>query len=118
MFQACHSQARLCYSFYLHGKHRYSCETTTNAQPTHCCIQSSVSCGHGRHWTHIIPTACELFRVTFPDSGIVAIFSCVETKCAYPSTFGIAPHLKSFVVRELSRQAGYVMMFKSLNKAL
>ncbi|KAJ8375217.1 hypothetical protein SKAU_G00057970 [Synaphobranchus kaupii] len=61
----------------------------------------------------------KLFRAMFPDSEIAAKFSCGETKCAYLTTFGIAPYFKWLVVREVSRQAGYVMMFnESLNKAL
>lgn len=61
----------------------------------------------------------ELFRAMFTDSGIAAKFSCGETKCAYVATFGTAPYFKSLVIRKVSRQAGYLIMFdKSLNKAL
>ncbi|XP_051238135.1 uncharacterized protein LOC127353140 [Dicentrarchus labrax] len=60
-----------------------------------------------------------LFSRMFPDSEIARQFRCGSTKAAYLNTFGVAPYFKSLLVREISRQIGYVMLFdESLNHEL
>lgn len=60
-----------------------------------------------------------LFLKMFPDSEIARRFTCGSTKVAYLSTFGIAPFFKSHLIREISKQSGYCVLFdESLNREL
>ena len=45
--------------------------------------------------------AADIFKQMFPDSEIAGRFSCGERKCAYLSTFGLAPYFLSLLTSEL-----------------
>lgn len=71
--------------------------------------------------SHYSFKSCEnagvIFQTMFPDSEIAKQFSCGETKVAYLSTFGIAPHFSSLMKTTAKKESGYVLMFdESLNK--
>ncbi|WAR23449.1 LOW QUALITY PROTEIN: hypothetical protein MAR_037118 [Mya arenaria] len=57
----------------------------------------------------------KLFKLMFPDSQIANRFACGERKTAYLCCFGIAEHVKSILLKEIS---GYfvVLFDESLNK--
>lgn len=60
-----------------------------------------------------------LFTAMFPDSQIAAKFACGERKCAYIATFGLAPYIKRLLLKEVSLQTAYVVLFdESLNHIL
>ncbi|CAL9702284.1 unnamed protein product [Knipowitschia caucasica] len=60
-----------------------------------------------------------LFAAMFPDSQIATRFTCGEKKCAYIATFGLAPYIKRLLLKEVSQQTAYVVLFdESLNHNL
>ncbi len=62
--------------------------------------------------------AC-LFQATFPNSQFAGRFACGEKKCSYVCTYGLAPYFKKLIVKEVSQQPAYVMLFdESPNKHL
>ena len=56
-------------------------------------------------------TVGDLFHKLFPDSEVVSKFCCGEKKCAYPSTFGIAPYLQTLLLSKVKVANGYVLLF-------
>ena len=60
--------------------------------------------------------AGKLFSTMFPDSSIASKFTCGEKKCAYVVCFGLAPHFKSELLKNLNRSDTFVILFdESLN---
>lgn len=59
--------------------------------------------------------SAEHFAKMFPDSSIAQNFKCGETKSAYISKFGLAPHFKQLLSNKLKND-DYVLLFdESLN---
>ena len=58
-----------------------------------------------------------LFQKMFPDSRIAAGFHCGDTKTAYLTKFGIAPHFKSLLAQKIEKADAFVLLFdESMNK--
>ena len=57
-----------------------------------------------------------LFQRMFPDSVIAKEFTCGKDKCARLAVFGIAPHFKSLLERDVNLAKAFVLLFdESLN---
>lgn len=52
-----------------------------------------------------------LFQAMFPDSQIAKRFACGEKKCSYVCTYGLAPYFKKLILKEVSQQTAYVVLF-------
>ena len=60
-----------------------------------------------------------LFSSMFPDSSIASKFTCSKSKCAYLTTFGIAPYFKSLIVAKVKLEKNYVLLFdEAMNSQL
>lgn len=60
----------------------------------------------------------QTFQRMFPDSDIAKKFTCGEKKCAYITTFGIAPYFQQTLLDKMKKIDGYVLLFdESSNKA-
>ena len=52
-----------------------------------------------------------LFRSMFPDSGIAKRFQCARTKAGYMTTFGLAPAIRTELLKEVKNSDLYVLLF-------
>ena len=59
----------------------------------------------------------DLFKSMFPDSHIAKSFTCGERKCSYMCCFGLAPHFRRLMLKDVTQQDGFVLLFdESLNR--
>ncbi|KAG8175604.1 hypothetical protein JTE90_019416 [Oedothorax gibbosus] len=60
----------------------------------------------------------ELFSRMFPDSTIAKQFALGERKCSYLISFGLAPHIKSMLLKSLGDADFFTILFdETLNKS-
>ena len=55
--------------------------------------------------------SADIIKQMFPDSDIAGRFSCGERKCAYLSTFGLAPYFLSLMTSKVKSEKDYVLLF-------
>ena len=58
----------------------------------------------------------QVLSLMFPSCEAIKQFSCGERKCSYLCNFGIAPHFKQLLTKEVNEQDSHVILFdESLN---
>lgn len=71
------------------------------------------------HYSYLSEDIAKVFTNMFPDSKIASQFLCGEKKCACIAAFGLAPYFKRLLLKEVSEQTAYVILFgESLNHCL
>ena len=61
----------------------------------------------------------QMFQYMFPDSEVAAQFSLGKSKCRYMLLFGIAPHFKSILKKDINTSSFYSVSFdESLNSVI
>lgn len=57
----------------------------------------------------------KIFKIMFPDSSIAANFSCSERKSSYIAVFGLAPHFKNILLKDLEEKNFVLLFDETLN---
>lgn len=72
------------------------------------------------HWScKSAGDSIHVLKLMFPDNEIARRMSCAETKCAYVTNFGIAPHFSQLLTDRVKNQRNHVLLFdESLNDNL
>ena len=89
-------------------------------------VTKSDTLGAKIYWTlHVVTShsSCHssegggaLFQKMFTDSVIAKEFTCGQSKCSRLARFGIAPHFKSLLQRDVNQAEAFVLLFdESLN---
>ena len=64
-------------------------------------------------------TENELFQIMFSDIKIASSFQQSKTKCGYFTTYGLAPHFKELLLKDVNLSPFFGLSFdESLNKAI
>lgn len=57
----------------------------------------------------------KVFKIMFPDSAVAANFSCSERKTSYVAIFGLAPHFKNLLLKDLEGKDFVLLFDETLN---